>query len=111
MKKIFTLLFCVVALSAAANVDEQIQQTIDVLLNKANPAKLTAANLDANGDGMLDIADVTYLIDQKLQGDVNRAPAKQIDIDKLADEIVRTTTGEPRVTDLNEAIDQNLKNK
>jgi hypothetical protein len=112
MKKIFTLLFCVVALSAAADTDAQIQQCINALLDNSAPTKVMAANnLDADGDGVLSIADVTTLIDQKLQGDVNRAPAKQIDIDALADEIVRTNSSEPNVKDLNEAIDQNLKNK
>lgn len=113
MKKIFTLLFCVVALSAAANTEAQIQQCINALLNNTATPQLMApnANLDADGDGMLSISDVTTLIDQMLQGDVNRAPAKQIDIDALADEIVRSTTRDPNINDLNEAIDENLKNK
>ena len=101
-----------VALSAAADTDAQIQQCINALLdNSASTTKLMAANLDADGDGVLSIADVTTLIDQKVMGDVNRAPAKKIDIDALADEIVRTNSSEPNVKDLNEAIDQNLKNK
>lgn len=113
MKKIFTLLFCLVALTAAANTDEQIDQCINALLNgNTNPTLMApAANLDADGDGLLSIGDVTKLIDMKLEVGVNRAPAKKIDIDALADEIVRTTTGEPNVNDLNEAIDENLKNK
>lgn len=115
MKKIFTLLLCVVALSAAANTDEQIEQCINALLNKnASPALMaSAANLDADGDGILTIGDVTALIDLKLQAQnqASLAPAKQIDIDALAGEVVRSTTGEPNITDLNEAIDQNLKNK
>ena len=113
MKKIFTLLFCLVALTAAANTQENIDQCINALLNQPSTNMLMAANLDADGDGVLSIADVTTLIDQMLavQAEANRAPAKQIDIDALADEIVRTTTGEPNVNDLNEAIDTNLKNK
>lgn len=113
MKKIFTLLFCVVALTAAAETDEQVQQCIDALLNRsANPTLMApAANFDYDGDGQLTIADVSALIDMKLQAQVNRAPAKQIDIDALAGEAVRSTTGEPNITDVNEAIDENLKNK
>lgn len=115
MKKIFTLLLCLVALSAAADNDDQIQQCINALLQKPNTAKLLMANpdLDANHDGVLTIADVTTLIDLKLQAqaEANRAPAKQIDIDELAGKVIRSTTGEPNITDLNDAIDSNLKNK
>ena len=113
MKKIFTLLFCVVALSAAANNEAQIQQCINALLTQTPNTQMMApnANLDADGDGVLTIADVTTLIDQMLLGDVNRAPAKQIDIDALAKQAVRSTTGEPNVNDVNEAIDENLKNE
>ena len=50
MKKIFTLLFCVVALSAAADTDAQIQQCINALLDNSAPTKIMAANnLDADG--------------------------------------------------------------
>ena len=111
MKKIFTLLFCLVALSAAANTDEQIEQCINALLNRNDATKVIDANLDADGDGQLTIADVTTLIDLKLQGEVNRAPAQKIDVDALAKKAVRSTTGEPNITDVNEAIDQNLKNE
>lgn len=115
MKKIFTLLLCMVALSAAANNDDLIQQCINALLDKPSTTKIMAANpkLDADNDGELTIADVTTLIDMKLQAqaEANRAPAKQIDIDALAGEVVRSTTGEPNITDLNEAIDSNLRNK
>lgn len=113
MKKIFTLLFCVVALSAAANNEAQIQQCINALLTQTPNTQMMApnANLDADGDGVLTIADVTTLIDQMLLGDVNRAPAKKIDVDALAKQAVRSTTGEPNVNDVNEAIDENLKNE
>lgn len=113
MKKIFTLLFCVVALTAAANTQEKVDQCINALLNQHATNMLMAPNLDADGDGVLTISDVTTLIDQMLeaQAQANRAPAKKIDIDALADEVVRSTTGEPNINDLNEAIDENLKNK
>ena len=113
MKKIFTLLLCVVALSAAANTDEQIEQCINALLNRTAPAKLAAVNglatLDADNDGVITIADVSTLIDLKLQAQVNRAPAQEIDIDALAKEIVKTPTSEPNINDLNQAIDEKLK--
>ena len=115
MKKIFTLLFCVVALSAAANNEAQIQQCINALLTQTPSTQMMApnANLDADGDGVLTIADVTTLIDQMLlaQKEANRAPAQKIDVDALARQAVRSTTGEPNVNDVNEAIDENLKNE
>lgn len=113
MKKIFTLLFCVVALTAAANNEAQVQQCINALLNNTATPQLMApnANLDADNDGALTIADVTTLIDQMLTGEPSMAPAQQIDIDALAKQVVRTNTGEPNVNDVNKAIDENLKNK
>ena len=115
MKKIFTLLFCVVALTAAANTDARVEQCINVLLGNPASTQLMAANvganLDADNDGMITIADVSALIDLNLQAQVNRAPAQEIDIDALAKEVVESPTGKPDISDLNEAIDENLKNK
>lgn len=115
MKKLFTLLFCMVALSAAANTQELIDQCIHALLTRPASPQLMAVNpnLDADGDGELTIADVTTLIDQMLlaQKEANRAPAQKIDVDALARQAVRSTTGEPNVNDVNEAIETNLKNE
>ena len=109
MKKIFTLLFCVVALTAAADTNSRIEQCVNALLHRQAPNMMMAANLDADGDGLLTIADVTTLIDQMLAEQVNRAPSQKVDIDALAKEITLTPNREPNINDLNEAIEQNLK--
>ena len=59
MKKIFTLLFCVVAMGFAANASDfpMVDRCINALLGIDQPATLMASNLDANNDGMLSIAD------------------------------------------------------
>ena len=109
MKKIFTLLLCVVALSAAAEIDQRTEQCINALLGNLPSEMLMSANLDADHDGVLTIADVTTLIDLSLEQQVNRAPSQEIDIDAMAREIVLSPTHEPNVSDLNEAIDKKLK--
>lgn len=114
MKKIFTLLFCVVAmaLTASAGTDDGIiEQCINVVLGKDAPAKLTSPNLDVNNDGKIDVADVSRLIDMKLGKTApvrTLIPAQKIDVDKLIHESLQTTTGEPNISDVNRAIDHNL---
>jgi hypothetical protein len=80
MKKIFTLLFCVAAISFAANANnnsDRIQKCIDVLLGADQSTAIMTTNLDANHDGVIDIADVTALIDMKLQNEqMKKAAAK-----------------------------------
>jgi hypothetical protein len=112
MKKVFTLLFCIVALSATASTNELIDQCVNALLNAQSPARIMAANpsLDANSDGLISIADVTTLIDLSLEeSQVNRAPAQKTDIDALARKITMSPTHEPNISDLNDAIESNLK--
>lgn len=109
MKKIFTLLFCVVALTAAADTNSRIEQCVNALLNRPASTMITAPNLDADGDGVLTIADVTTLIDQSLQAQVNHAPSQKVDIEALAKEITLTPNHQPNINDLNEAIEENLK--
>ena len=114
MKKFFTLLFCVAAMSVAANASENalVDRCINVLLGNEVPTKLMAANLDANQDGAITIDDVTTLIDMALAAqDVNRAPARDIDVDAIVDQAIKSETGEPNIHDVNQAIDHNLKNK
>lgn len=114
MKKIFTLLFCVVAMGLAANANETslVDHCINVLLGTEQPTALMAANLDANHDGVINIDDVTTLIDMALaEKQVNRAPAQDIDVDALIDEALKSETGEPNIHDINQAIDHNLSNK
>ena len=78
MKKFFTLLFCAIALSFTASADDLVSECMNTLLS-GNGTRLMATNvnaqLDANQDGVISIADVTALIDMKLeQENVNRAP-------------------------------------
>lgn len=115
MKKIFTLLFCVLALGASANADELplVDKCIDVLLGAEQPTQLMAVNLDANHDGVISIADLTMLIDQNLEGKqvTRRAPKQTTEVDALIDEVLTTKTGQPSIKDVTDAIDQNLKDK
>lgn len=114
MKRIFTLLFCAVAIGISANASDLplVDMCINVLLGNEQPTSLMAPNLDANHDGAITIDDVTTLIDQALAAEqVNRAPAQEIDIDALVKEVLETQTGEPTIHDVNQAIDQNLKIK
>ena len=68
MKKIFTLLLCALAFGFAANADEaMVNQCINTVLDN-NPVAttLTAPDMDANHDGVINITDVTTLINQNL---------------------------------------------
>jgi hypothetical protein len=112
MKKIFTLLFFVAAMAFAANADDGIvKYCIDVVLgNEVPSAKYTAANLDVNNDGKINVADVTMLIKmQQGEGVQAKALARKIDVDKLIKESLETETGEPNISDVNQAIDHNIK--
>ena len=118
MKRIFTLLFCVVAIGMATNAADTtlVEQCINVLLENDQPTALRASGdlaiFDANHDGIITIADVTALIDQILMDEqVNKAPAKDIDVEGLAKQVRETETGDPTIHDVNQAIEQNLKNK
>ena len=66
MKKIFTLLFCVAALTAGATDTSMVERCVNVLLGNEVPSTTLAADLDANHDGVISIADVTILIDMML---------------------------------------------
>lgn len=112
MKKIFTLLFCVVAIGLTASAEDNslIDRCINVLLTSEQPTRAMAADLDANHDGVISIGDLTALIDQKLAANQgNRAPETQVDVDALINEVLKTPTGEPNIHDVNEAIEHNLK--
>ena len=111
MKKIFTLLFCVVAMGLAAHADDNnlVDQCINVLLGGEQPTRSMIANLDVNHDGIISIGDLTRIIDMQLEAQGNRAPAREIDVDALIDEVLKTQTGEPNIHDVNEAIEHNLK--
>ena len=117
MKKIFTLLFCVAAMAFAANANETnddgvINRCINIVLGLEQPStNLNSMNFDVNNDGVIDVADVTMLIAQKLERQKLQAPAKQIDVDRLIQEVLESPTVEPNINDVNNAINHNLDNK
>ena len=115
MKKIFTLLFCAIALSFTASADDLVTECMNTLLS-GNGTRLMATNvnaqLDANQDGVISIVDVTTLIDMKLElENVNRAPAKKIDVEAMIDDIISNDQPKANIDDVNKAIEHNLKKK
>lgn len=114
MKKIFTLLFCVIAMGLAANASDMplVDRCINVLLGNEQPTTLMAANLDANHDGEITIDDVAVLVDNELQartGGINRAPAQDNDIDALVKKVLETKTDDPNIENVKDAVDHNLQ--
>lgn len=116
MKKIFTLLFCVVAMGFAANASELplVDKCINVLLGNEQPTAIMATNLDANGDGVINIADVTTLIDMALLGQ-QQAPAQQqageINVQAIINDMLDDEPPTPVITDVTDGIDHNIKLK
>ncbi len=118
MKRIFTLLFCAALFSAANATDvTTVGQCINVLLGNNQPTALRAtastANLDANNDGVITITDVTTLIDMILaeENAQKNAPAQNIDVNKLARQVIMSETGTPDISDVDKAVKHNLKNQ
>ena len=115
MKKIFTLLFCVAAMAFAASAqgDDNVDKCINIVLGNEQPTTtIKAVNYDVNQDGVIDIEDVTLMIRVNSEAGVQSAPAQEeIDIDGLVKEVLQSKTGEPNISDVNKAIDQNLKRK
>ena len=114
MKKIFTLLFCAIALSFTASADDLVSECMNTLLS-GNGTRLMATNvnaqLDANQDGVISIADVAALIDMKLeQENVNRAP-RNTDVESLIYDIISNDQPKANIDDVNEVIEHNLKKK
>ena len=71
-----------------------------------------ASSLDANHDGVLNIADVTTLIDIVLQANQqNLAPEQQAEVNTLIDKIVKNEPPVPTIEDVTRAIDQAITNK
>ena len=115
MKKIFTLLFCIAGMAFAAGAQDltPVRQCIDALLAQDSATKFTKApEMDPNQDGVLTIADVTYLINQMLkESTVQKAPAKDgTDIEGLIQEVLKSD-GNPNIHDVTDAIDKELKKK
>ena len=113
MKKIFTLLFCMVAISFAASANnyvDRVDQCINVLLGKTTPTTLMTSNLDANHDGMLSIDDVTAIIDEGLQEQqINRAPAKENEISAIVNDMLDGVPPTPTIDELTDTVDKKLK--
>lgn len=114
MKKIFTLLFCAIALSFTASADDLVSECMNTLLS-GNGTRLMATNvnaqLDANQDGVISIADVAALIDMKLeQENLNRAP-RNTDVESLINDIISNDQPKANIDDVNEVIEHNLKKK
>lgn len=113
MKKIFTLLFCVAAVSFAASADNYVdraEQCINVLLGKITPSTLMINNLDADHDGTLTISDVTTIIDEGLQEQLTRrAPAKDNEIKDMINNMLNNVPPTPTIDDVTDAIDKKLK--
>ena len=117
MKKIFTLLFCLIGMAMTASATDltpAYQCAHAVLSHNGNTQMLTAPNMDANHDGVLNIADVTFLINQALEAEqaeqINRAPAKDENINGLINKVLETE-GEPTVKDVTNAVNQKLENE
>lgn len=105
MKKIFTLLFCVVAMGLAANASEfpMVDKCINVLLGNEQPTAMMAANLDANHDGEITIDDLAIIIDKELW--TQKVDTKSIRIKPIQRKVVNKKDIKPKteVKELTEA--------
>ena len=115
MKKIFTLLICVVAMSFAAHANDNnmdlVYRCIDVLMGKSQPTAIMTTNLDANHDGVIDIADVTTLIDMALLAGkpAAKAPALETSVEDMIDNMLDGVEPTPTIGDVTDAIDKKLE--
>ena len=113
MKKIFTLLFCVMAMSFAANATDNLEPVyhcINVLLNQNQTTNVMTTNLDANHDGAISIADVTTLIDMALLANkpAAQAPANEPNDEDRINDMLNDVPPVPTVSDLTDTIDKKL---
>ena len=111
MKKIFTLLFCALALGFAANADNSalIDQCINAAVNNTGAELLMMSpDLDVNHDGVINITDVTLLINQNLQGapQVNRSPRRHSTVDQLIENAMESNTSDPNISDVTRQINE-----
>lgn len=114
MKKFFTLLLCVAGMTFVANAEEtpEIRACIDALLAQdPNTKMLMPPVMDPNQDGVLNIHDLTFLIDQTLREQAKqKTQAKDIDIKGLIHEVL-VNDGDPNIHDVTDAINRKLNNK
>ena len=86
------------------------QQCINALLSKTAPTAIMMTNLDANHDGVLNIHDVTTIIDEGLQEQqLNRAPAKDNEVESIINDILDGVPPTPSIDKVTEAVDKKLK--
>lgn len=102
------------AISAnAADLTSVYQCAHAVLSHNGNTMMMANPDLDANHDGVLNIADVTFLINLALQAEqaeeANRAPARDEDIEGLIHQVLETKGTPPTVQDATEAINRKLQ--
>lgn len=114
MKKIFTLLFCVAAMTFAANANTNYERCIEFLLQQDTPARCTAANLaefDANLDGDININDVTTMIGQILeQRHATAAPRTEMPtVEEVINDMLDETPPDPTVKDLTDTVNKQIK--
>ena len=113
MKKIFTLIICVVALCPMAKADNNalIDRCINFILGAGNPnTTIMAANLDVNNDGVVNITDVTNLVNSELQNSNQPRPmrvrAKKSSVDELIQQTLKSKESSPNIQDVIKAISE-----
>ena len=112
MKKIFTLIFCVVALCPMAKADNNalIDRCINFILGAGNPnTTIMAANLDVNNDGVVNITDVTNLVNSELQNSNQPRPMRvrsKTSVDELIQQTLNTKESSPNIQDVIKAISE-----
>lgn len=112
MKKIFTLLFCVAAMAFAAQADDNfIDQCINYVLYNGGTPTVRAAEFDANNDGVVNISDVIFLVNQSTnEAQINQAPAVP-----QSDAIINSLLNEPKpvvtIKDATDAINKEIKDE
>ena len=71
-----------------------------------------ALQLDANQDGVINIADVTTLIDMSLQAKHSmKAPAKKSEVQTMIDDMLDNEPPRPTIHEVTEAIDKSIEKK
>lgn len=114
MKKIFTLIICVVALCPMAKADNNalIDRCINFILNAGAPSTtIMATNLDANHDGAVNITDVTTLVNNEQNGNQARPMrGKKSSVNELIQTTLKTKESSPSIKDVTKAINEE-KNK
>jgi len=117
MKKIFTLIICLMGMTVVANATDitPVENCIQYLLANHNNSQTLRANdmnasMDANHDGVINIQDVTTMINEMLRAQqANRAP--EADIHEMIQQALKSDTGTPNIDDVTDAIEKKLQNK